>query len=70
MHTGARRGAADARQKAEGAVGSARLLERREDQDDPLRAIAVVYEGARAQLSAVLLEEDAEAAAEADEARQ
>src|SRR5207247_1782955 len=67
VHARARSRRADPREETERAVGSAGLLQRRENEDDPLRSIPVVDERARPELPAVLLEEDAQAPVQADE---
>ena len=70
MHARPRRRAADPRQQTEGTVGSARLLERREDQNYPFGTIPVVDERARSQLPAVILQKDPEPTVQTDQARQ
>ena len=70
MHAGACGRAAYPGQQTEGAVRAARFGESGKDQDDPLRSPSVVHERGRAQLSALLLQEDAKPALDADEAGQ
>src|SRR5207302_8516326 len=67
VHARARGRRADPREETERAVGSAGLLQRREDEDDPLRSIPVVDERARPKLPALLLEEDAKAPVQPDQ---
>src|SRR5947208_4277045 len=70
VHAGARGGAADPGQETKRAVGSAGLLQRGEDEDDPFGTTPVVHERAGSELPAVLLEKDTEAPVEADQTRQ
>src|SRR5207245_11582736 len=67
---GARGGGADPREEAERAVGPARLAERGEREDDPLRTVPVVHERGGAQLPAAGLDEPPQRPRQAEEPRQ